>query len=427
MNFDWKKNEDATGVLTATVEGEEWEKAQKKAYNALKQNLEIKGFRKGQVPDALAKTRIPMEEVTYTAARKFFDKGLQEGIEEYKIELVDTPKLNIKEMEPAKLVLEYECVVTPEVKLGEYKGLDIKKAPVEVTEEEINKELENVQNRYADWVLREDDEPAEEGDQVTIDYIGEKEGVPFDGGAANNYPLVLGSHTFIPGFEEQLIGIKPGETREINLTFPEDYPAAELAGAPVVFKVTAHDIKFKEKPEINDELIGRMKAEGIDTVEKYKEEAKNQLLANKENQAETDYNNAIMNAIVAGAEVEIPAVMIDNEVENLYRDFQSRLAQSGFTAEQFLQATGQKEEDIKENMKPQAEARVKGALVLDAIAAAENLEVADEDLEKEYKLMSEMYSMPADQIKAIITPDQMKGDMLQQKALQFVKDNTKSE
>lgn len=426
MNSSWTKEENSTGVLTVTVEGEEWKKARDNAFKKLKSALDVKGFRKGQVPDAIAKAQIPSANVYYTAAEALFNKALQTGVEATGIELAAQPAVDIKEADEDKLVLDFQCTVIPEVKLGQYEGLKVKKEPVEVTEEEIDQQLKNIQDRYADWVLVEDDQPAEDGDQVTIDYAGQVEGTPFEGGTAENYPLVLGSNTFIPGFEEQLVGIKSGETRDITVTFPENYHEG-LSGKEAVFTVTAHDIKRKELPELNDDLVSMMKLEGVETLEKYKEQAKEQLLAQKEQQAQDNFNNQIMNLIVDGSEVEIPEVMINNEVEQMFRQFAGQLQQAGFTPDQYFAATGVKPESIKAEMRGEAEKRVKASLVLEAIANAQNLEVSREDLDKEYQLMSEMYQMPVEQLKAVIAPASMEYDLKQQKALEFVKDHAKTE
>ena len=261
--------------------------------------------------------------------------------------------------------------VSPEVTLGEYKGLDIHKDEVNVTDEDVEAELSKVQDRFADWVLREEGQPAEDGDQVTIDFVGKKDGEPFEGGSGENYPLELGSNTFIPGFEEQLVGVKTDDVKDVTVTFPEDYQAADLAGKEAVFTVTVHDIKYKDRPEVNDELIAQLKRDGVETVEKFKEVTKEDLTKERERAADEKFTNDLMETISDNATVEIPAVMIENEVDNLYRDFTNRMQQSGFTAEQYFAATGQTEADLKATMRPDAQRRVKGSLVLDAVIKAE--------------------------------------------------------
>lgn len=425
MTSNWTLNEKSTGILEVTVEGDAWKKAQNKALKSLKSRINIKGFRPGQVPEALIKKQISKQALYAEAAEEIANEALAQGITENKIELVARPTLDIKEATEEKVVLAFNCVVVPEVTLGEYKGLEVAKETVEVTEEDINKEIERVQNRYADWVVREEGEEAQLKDQVTIDFVGEKDGVPFEGGAGDNYPLELGSGTFIPGFEEQLVGVKTGETKDVNVTFPENYQAPDLAGQDAVFKVTVHDIKFKELPEVNDELIKNLKMEGVETVEQFKEKKTAELKDTKERNAENAFTNALVEKVCEASTVEIPEVMIDNQVENEYRDFQNRMVQSGFTAEQFMQATGQTIEDIKGQMRGAAEEKVKASLVLEAIVKAEGIKVDDDAVEAEFKNMSEMYGMDVEKIKGIINPENVRYELAQQKALELIKESVK--
>lgn len=425
MTSNWTLNEKSTGILEVTVEGDAWKKAQNKALKSLKSRINIKGFRPGQVPEALIKKQISKQALYAEAAEEIANEALAQGITENKIELVARPTLDIKEATEEKVVLAFNCVVVPEVTLGEYKGLEVAKETVEVTEEDINKEIERVQNRYADWVVREEGEEAQLKDQVTIDFVGEKDGVPFEGGAGDNYPLELGSGTFIPGFEEQLVGVKTGETKDVNVTFPENYQAPDLAGQDAVFKVTVHDIKFKELPEVNDELIKNLKMEGVETVEQFKVKKTAELKDTKERNAENAFTNALVEKVCEASTVEIPEVMIDNQVENEYRDFQNRMVQSGFTAEQFMQATGQTIEDIKGQMRGAAEEKVKASLVLEAIVKAEGIKVDDDAVEAEFKNMSEMYGMDVEKIKGIINPENVRYELAQQKALELIKESVK--
>lgn len=421
--MNWTKQENAAGTLTVTVEGEAWEKACKKAYSHLKEGLQLKGFRKGQVPDAVAKKQIPEAVVYEDAAQSVAQQALDDGIKEFNLDLVARPVLTVKDANKESVTLEFACVVSPDVELGDWKSIKAQKQPVEVTEEEIETEMKHLQDHFADWVLKEDDEPAESGDQVTIDFVGMKDGTPFEGGSGENYPLVLGSNTFIPGFEDQLVGIKPEEKRTIEVTFPENYQVADLAGQPATFEVTAHDIKKKELPEVNDELIARLKQDGIETVEKYKEEAKKAILAQKEKVADDNFTNDILNQLNEMAKVDIPQVMIDGEVAHMYREFEQNIAQAGFTADQFLQATGQDAAAIKAQMAPEAESRVKMQLVLETLSNAAEIAVTDDMINDEYNMLSSMYNMPAEQIKAIIDPSQIIFNLKQQKALELLKKN----
>lgn len=425
MNSKWTLNEHSEGVLEVVVDGEAWENAQKKAFNDFKKNVSIKGFRTGKVPEALLKKQISKEAIYDRAVEGVANEALVEAVKEHNLELVARPTLDYKDASDESVTLVINCVVSPEVTLGEYKGLDIHKDEVNVTDEDVEVELSKVQDRFADWVLREEGQPAEDGDQVTIDFVGKKDGEPFEGGSGENYPLELGSNTFIPGFEEQLVGVKTDDVKDVTVTFPEDYQAADLAGKEAVFTVTVHDIKYKDRPEVNDELIAQLKREGVETVEKFKEVTKEDLTKERERAADEKFTNDLMEAISDNATVEIPAVMIENEVDNLYRDFTNRMQQSGFTAEQYFAATGQTEADLKATMRPDAQRRVKGSLVLDAVIKAENIEISDEDVEKEYTEMSTLYNMDVEQIKKLLPAENIKDDLAQQKALELIKSSVK--
>lgn len=425
MNSKWTLNEHSEGVLEVVVDGEAWENAQKKAFNDFKKNVSIKGFRTGKVPEALLKKQISKEAIYDRAAEGVANEALVEAIKEHNLELVARPTLDYKDASDESVTLVINCVVSPEVNLGEYKGLDIHKDEVNVTDEDVEAELSKVQDRFADWVLREEGQPAEDGDQVTIDFVGKKDGEPFEGGSGENYPLELGSNTFIPGFEEQLVGVKTDDVKDVTVTFPEDYQAADLAGKEAVFTVTVHDIKYKDRPEVNDELIAQLKRDGVETVEKFKEVTKEDLTKERERAADEKFTNDLMETISDNATVEIPAVMIENEVDNLYRDFTNRMQQSGFTAEQYFAATGQTEADLKATMRPDAQRRVKGSLVLDAVIKAENIEISDEDVEKEYTEMSTLYNMDVEQIKKLLPAENIKDDLAQQKALELIKSSVK--
>lgn len=425
MNSKWTLNEHSEGVLEVVVDGEAWENAQKKAFNDFKKNVSIKGFRTGKVPEALLKKQISKEAIYDRAVEGVANEALVEAIKEHNLELVARPTLDYKDASDESVTLVINCVVSPEVTLGEYKGLDIHKDEVNVTDEDVEAELSKVQDRFADWVLREEGQPAEDGDQVTIDFVGKKDGEPFEGGSGENYPLELGSNTFIPGFEEQLVGVKTDDVKDVTVTFPEDYQAADLAGKEAVFTVTVHDIKYKDRPEVNDELIAQLKREGVETVEKFKEVTREDLTKERERAADEKFTNDLMETISDNATVEIPAVMIENEVDNLYRDFTNRMQQSGFTAEQYFAATGQTEADLKATMRPDAQRRVKGSLVLDAVIKAENIEISDEDVEKEYTEMSTLYNMDVEQIKKLLPAENIKDDLAQQKALELIKSSVK--
>lgn len=418
---NWTVKEKSQGELTVVVEGEAWKKAQKKALTYLKSRVNLKGFRAGQVPESLILKQISKEALYTTAAEEIANHYLQEAIEEHDLKLIDRPTLSTRDESDDSCTLVFTCTVEPEVTLGDYKGLDIKKEEVEVTEEEIANELKNVQERFADMVVREGE--AVDGDTVNLDYVGKVDGVAFDGGSAEKYDLTLGSGTFIPGFEEQLVGVKAGDVRDVTVTFPEEYHAADLAGKEAIFTCTIHEVKYKSLPELNDELIKDMKIEGVETVDQYKEKRTNELKAQKEARAEAAFEDALVERVCENATVEVPEVMIAREQDNLYRDFENRMMQSGFTAKQFLEATGQTEAQVKATMYDDAKKRVTAALVLEAIVKAENIEVADEKLEEQYNEMATMYNMEADRIKQIISADALRYDLAQREALELIKSN----
>ncbi|WP_296241886.1 trigger factor [uncultured Faecalicoccus sp.] len=425
METKWTLNEHSTGELEVVVDKESWQKAQKKVLNNLKKQMNLKGFRQGHVPEALIRKQISKAGLHEFAAEEVANEALAKGIEETKIELVARPTMELKEADDEKAVLVFHCTVIPEVTLKEYKGLDIHKEEVNVTDEDIEEEVKRIQNRYADWVVREEEEVSQNGDQVVIDYAGTIDGVPFEGGSAENYPLELGSNTFIPGFEDQLVGVKTGDVKDVVVTFPEDYNAADLAGKEAVFKCTVHDVKYKELPEANDELIQKLKREGVDTLEKFKEVTKEDMTKRREEQAERAFEEALIAKVSEDAEVEIPEVMIENEINRLFRNFENQMSQSGFTAKQYYEATGQTEADLKNMLKPDAQHNVKTMLVLEAVVKQEGIEVTEEDINKEYENMSKTYGMDVDRIKQIVSADNIRYDLAQQKAVDLIKSSVK--
>ena len=379
MSSKWELKEKSTGELVATVEGEDWKRAQKKAFNKIKKNINIPGFRKGQAPAALIKKQIPAQNILMDAVEAVANDVLSDGVEEHKLVLVDRPELRIDEINEEKVILKFICAVKPEVKLGDYKGLPIKKKATRVTQKDIDAEVERLQQRYADMVVKEEGN-VESGDTAVIDFEGFKDGVAFDGGKAESYPLEIGSGAFIPGFEDQLIGMAKEETKDINVTFPEDYQVAELAGQPVVFKVTVHEIKTKVLPEANDELIKEAKIKDVETMEDYRAYVKKNLSERKDRENEENFTNELLEKVVANAEVEIPDAMIERETDEMVREITQRLSAQGFTLEQFAQVTGQDEEKIRAEVRQDAEKKVRVRLVLEAVAEAEQFEISDEEM-----------------------------------------------
>ena len=424
MTSNWTLNEKSTGVLEVTVEGDAWKKAQNKALKKIKSRINIKGFRPGQVPEALIKKQISKEALYAEAAEEIANEALVHGIDENKLELVARPTLDIKEANDDKVVMAFNCVVSPEVTLGDYKGLDIHKEEVEVTEEDINAEVERIQNRYADWVIREEDEEAQLKDQVTIDFVGEKDGVAFEGGSGENYPLELGSGTFIPGFEEQLIGAEPEKEVEVKVTFPEDYHAEDLKGKEAVFKCTVHEIKAKELPELDDEFASEVSE--FDTLDELKTDIKAKIKEQKVNDGKRAQEDAAVDAIIESAKMDLPEAMVDTQARQMLDEFAQRMQQQGLTLDQYMQFTGMTADKMMDELRPQAEKRIKTRLVLEAIAKPENIEITDEKLDEEIAKMAEAYQMEADKLKSFMgdkEKEQMKQDMAVQEAITFVVDN----
>ena len=393
MQSSWTLKENSTGELIVTVDGDAWKKAQKKVFNTVKNQMSFKGFRKGQVPDALIRKQVGKKYLFSLAAEEVANDALTFGIEEQKIELVDRPLLDIKETTEEAVVLSFECTVSPEVTLGEYIGLDIHKDEVVVTDEDVENEVKAVQDRYADWVLKEEGQTAQQGDQVVIDFVGTLDGVPFEGGQGNEYPLELGSNTFIPGFEEQVIGMKAGDEKDLNVTFPEDYGAKDLAGAPVVFKVKVNEVKEKKTRELDEDFFEDLGMEGIDSEDKLKAEIKESIKAQKEMDAENKYVDSLLEGVSKNVEVDIPEEMVNEEVDRLMGRFAEQMKMQGISLDLYYQFTGSNEEQLRSQMEKEAFNNVLYRLMIEEIQQIEKIVVSDEDAEKEAEELAKKYQM----------------------------------
>ncbi|MEG0823878.1 MAG: trigger factor, partial [Erysipelotrichaceae bacterium] len=398
MSSTWNLIEHSQGELKVTVNGDAWKAAQTKATDKLVKKVKIDGFREGQAPKALAIKHIGAQNILMEAVEAVAQDALMAGIEEHKIELIARPELKLDDMNETEVKLTFVITVKPEVTLGEYKGLKITKDEAVVSDEEVEAKVAELQAKFADMIVKEDG-VVENGDTAIIDFEGFKDGVAFEGGKGESYPLEIGSNSFIPGFEEQVIGFKSEETKDINVTFPAEYGAPDLAGADVVFKVTVHEIKTKELPAADDELVKQAEIEGVATIEEYKANQKEALLNAKKQEANNKYNGAILDAIIASSTVDIPEAMIEDETDTLMRDFDQRLQQQGFGMDQFMQMTGQDEKAMRAQMRNDAVQKVNVRLVLDAIAKKENIEISEEDINKELETISKMYSMDLEEVK----------------------------
>lgn len=392
-----------------------------------------------------------MAEITFTISKADFEKDLEKAKEatgsddpavlrEYaissaasqvlttavdtnKLKLAYTPSLMGTDTPEGDVTVTINCPLLPEVKLGQYTGLNVKKDEVDVPEEEVIAEMNRQISAQKLWEDVPAGTKAEEGDQVIIDFVGEKDGVPFDGGSAENYPLVLGSHSFIPGFEEQLIGATAGEKVNVNVTFPENYFEASLAGQPVVFMVTVKEVQKEIKPELTNEFLAKMKLEGIHSVDDFKNRLAVDLRALKEQEAENKAISEVLEKVADGSQVDIPDAMIDNQVEQYVKEYENNMKQYGMSLEQYLQFTGQSLDDFKAQLRPQAILTLRQALVLEAIAEKESIVAEDKEIEDEYALLSQMYSFPPEQLKAIIPYGTVATQLVQRKTMDYLKEN----
>ncbi|UXH44205.1 trigger factor [Rossellomorea vietnamensis] len=426
MSAKWEKQEGNQGVLTIEVEAAKVNEGLDAAFKKVVKQVNVPGFRKGKMPRGMFEKRFGVESLYQDALDFILPEAYAKAIEETGIDPIDRPEIDVEQMEKGKdLIFTAKVQVKPEVKLGEYKGLEVEKMETEVTAEDVEAELTSLQEKQAELAVKEDGK-AEEGDTVTMDFEGFVDGEAFEGGQAENYSLELGSGQFIPGFEEQLVGVAAGEEKEVEVNFPEEYHAAELAGKPATFKVKVHEIKAKELPALDDEFA-KDADEEVETLAELKEKIEKRLQESKKNEAETAVRETLVNKASDNAEVEIPEVMVKAEVDRMMQEFEQRLQMQGMNLDLYFQFSGQSEEDLRGQMTEDAGKRVRTNLTLEAIAAAENLEVTDEEAEEEVNKMAEQYNMTADNIKqALGGLDTLKADLKVRKAVEFLVENSKT-
>lgn len=418
---NWTLKEKSVGDLTVKIEGKEWADAVKKAFNKIAKNVSINGFRKGQAPKALIEKRVSDNERFITAVDDNANVWMRAALEAEKLVPISQPQLDIKAVDANGVELVFTFAVMPEVKLGDYKGLEYNLDEVAVSDEEVNAELNRMREQYAE--VQTKDGAAAEGDTVNIDYEGFKDDVAFDGGKGTNYDLVLGSHSFIPGFEEKLVGVKAGEEKDLNLTFPENYHAKDLKGAAVVFKVKVNEVKTKVLPEVNDEFAKDVNAAGVETVADLKNMIRTRIEDGKKSQAENKADTALMDKLVENAEIDLPEVLVEEEVNNQIQQLAQQISQYGMNFNQYLSMMGKKIEDVRAEYTDNATKTAKLRLILEEIAKVEALEPTEEDLENEYNNIAAQYNMPVDQVKTYISVDMLKRDVRNEKAYAFVKEN----
>ena len=403
MSLQVEKLEKNMAKLTVEVPAEQFDEAIKAAYNKNKNRFNIPGFRKGKAPQAMIEKMYGPGVFYEDAANEAIDSSYGDAMKESGLEIVSRPEIDITQIEKGKAFIYTATVaVRPEVTLGQYKGVEVQKADAEVTDSDVETELKRVQDQNARLVSIED-RPVEDGDQTVIDFEGFVDGKPFDGGKGTDYPLTIGSHSFIDTFEEQLIGKNIGEECEVNVTFPGEYHAKELVNKPATFKVTVKEIKKKELPELNDEFASEVSE--FETLEEYKNDIRTKLADRKQKAATTENENRVVEKVVENAQMDIPDPMVDNEVMNMLQDTARRMQSQGLSLDQYLQYTGQTVDTMKEQMKPQAIRRIQTRLVLEAVAAAENITISDEKLEEELKKMADSYQMEVEKYIKIIEID----------------------
>ena len=421
MSLQVEKLEKNMAKLTVEVPAEQFDEAIKAAYNKNKNRFNIPGFRKGKAPQAMIEKMYGPGVFYEDAANEAIDSSYGDAMKESGLEIVSRPEIDITQIEKGKAFIYTATVaVRPEVTLGQYKGVEVQKADAEVTDSDVETELKRVQDQNARLVSIED-RPVEDGDQTVIDFEGFVDGKPFDGGKGTDYPLTIGSHSFIDTFEEQLIGKNIGEECEVNVTFPGEYHAKELVNKPATFKVTVKEIKKKELPELNDEFASEVSE--FETLEEYKNDIRTKLADRKQKAATTENENRVVEKVVENAQMDIPDPMVDNEVMNMLQDTARRMQSQGLSLDQYLQYTGQKGDTMKDKRKPQAIRRIQTRLVLEAVAAAENITISDEKLEEELKKMADSYQMEVEKLKEYMgefEKEQMKKDLAVQEAVDLL-------
>lgn len=425
MTATWEKKEGNEGVLSVTVPAEKVDKAIDQAFKKVVKQINVPGFRKGKVPRQIFEQRFGVEALYQDAVDILLPEAYGEAIDEAGIKPVDQPEINVTSIEKGEdMTFEANVVVEPEVELGEYKGLEVEKQNTELTEEELQESIDHQLGHLAEMVVKEDD-AVENGDTVNIDFDGYVDGEQFEGGQAEGYDLEIGSGSFIPGFEEQLVGVKAGEEKDVTVTFPEEYHAEELAGKEATFKTKVNEIKYKDVPELNDEIANELDAEA-NSVDEYKDNLRKRLAEQKATEAENTQKEEAINKATNNTTINIPEAMIKTELDRMVQEFGQRMQQQGLNLETYFQISGQDESQLREQMKDDAEERVKTNLTLTAIADAEEVEVTDADIDKELEKMSEQFNISVEDIKQTLgNTDIVKNDVRIQKVIDLLVEEAK--
>lgn len=426
MSLQVEKLEKNMAKLTIEASAEDFEKAIQKVYLKARGRINIPGFRKGKAPRKLIEKMYGTGVFYEDAANDLIPTAYAEALKDCDLEIVSRPEINVTQIESGKpFIFTAEVAVKPEVTLGEYKGVEVEKSDVEVTDEDINKEVDKERENNS-RTIDVDDRAVESGDIIKLDFDGSVDGVPFAGGKAENYTLTIGSGSFIPGFEDQLIGNKIGEDKDVTVTFPEDYHEKSLAGKEAVFKCKVNAITVKELPDADDEFASEVSE--FETLAEYKEDIKKKLTEKKEKEARAKKEAQAVEKAVENATMEIPDAMIDTQVQSMMEDFARRMQSQGLSLEQYFQFTGMDAKKMHDQMKPEALKRIQNSLVLEAVAKAENIEISDEKVDEEIAKMAEAYKMEVEKLKGIIGDserDQMKKDLAVQAAADLIADAAK--
>ncbi|MDT3959309.1 trigger factor [Staphylococcus kloosii] len=425
MTATWEKKEGNEGVLSVTVPAEKLDKALDQAFKKVVKQINVPGFRKGKVPRQIFEQRFGVEALYQDAADILLPEAYGEAIDETGIKPVDQPEIDVQQIEKGQdFKFDATVVVEPEVQLGDYKGLEIEKQNAELTDEEVQESIDHQLGHLAEMVVKEDG-AIEDGDTVNIDFDGYVDGEQFEGGQAEGYDLEIGSGMFIPGFEEQLIGAKTGEEKDVTVTFPEEYHAEELAGKEATFKTKVNEVKAKEVPELTDEIANELDSEA-NSVDEFKENTRKRLAEQKETDAENAQKEEAINKAANNATIDIPEAMVNTELDRMVQEFGQRMQQQGLNLETYFQISGQDESQLREQMKDDAQERVKTNLTLTAIADAENVEVSDEDIDKELEKMSGQFNISVEDIKQTLgNTDIVKNDVRIQKVIDLLVDEAK--
>ncbi len=425
MSLQVEKLEKNMAKLTIEVSAEELEKAIESAYRKNKNRISVPGFRKGKAPRKMLEQMYGKNLFYEDAANDLIPDAYDEALKECTENIVSSPKITVVQIEAGKpFIFTAEVALKPEVTLGAYKGVTVDKADLEVSEEEVTAEIDKERGKNARTV-EVTDRAVKQGDIATIDFEGFLDGVPFDGGKEENYPLTIGSNTFIPGFEEGLIGAEIGRETEISLTFPEDYQQEDLAGKDVVFQCLVKKLQEKELPELDDDFVGDVSEES-DTVEEYREEIRRKLTDKKAKEGRRAKENAAVEAVIANAQMEIPDAMVETQQRQMVQDYAQRLQYQGISLEQYMQYTGMTPQMLLEQMKPQALRSIKSRLVLEAVADAEKIEASEEEIEEEIKDMADSYKKDVSEVKDILGEEgrkQVEEDVRIKKAIDFISEN----